>query len=208
MWYLRWERDHVTGIHCYIFSEIFLLTTFFTRTHQDKTIGLQQGKSLVLTQNKDSNLKTEWASERNSETRPKFQRMNRTVSLPSCCQPQAYPASLPTEETIPSLISRRITRSLLFLHKRYLFLSFSVSIGETANTWLLSVESNCNQPQILFPHGDLGKTFEIRCWQTGTEQDSKSFNQTSISRDSPIYFYCWVPSQAGFGVGYLFLHDW
>lgn len=124
MWYLRWEKYHVTRIHCYIFSEIFLLT-FFTGMHNVKAIGLQQGKSLVLTQNKDSNLKTEWASERNSETRSKLQCMNRTVSLPSWCQTQAHPASLPTEETIPSLISRRITRGLLFLHKRYLFLSCS-----------------------------------------------------------------------------------
>lgn len=60
MWYLRWERERVTRIHCYIFSQIFLLTTFFTGTHKDKAIGLQQGKS--LTQNKDSSLKTEWAS--------------------------------------------------------------------------------------------------------------------------------------------------
>lgn len=81
MWYLRWKRDHVTRIQCYIFSEIFLLTMFFTGTHKDKTIGLQQGKSLVLTRNKDSNLKREWASERNLETRPKLQCMNRTVSL-------------------------------------------------------------------------------------------------------------------------------
>lgn len=60
MWYLRWERGRVTRIHCYIFSQIFLLTTFFTGTHKDKAIDLQQGKS--LTQNKDSILKTEWAS--------------------------------------------------------------------------------------------------------------------------------------------------
>lgn len=170
MWYLRWERDHVTRIHWYIFSEIFLLTTFFTGTHKDKTIGLQQGKS--LTQNKDSNLKTEWATERNSETRSKLQCMNRTVSLPSWCQHQeTHPASLPSEETIPSLTSRRITRGLLFLHKRCLFLSFPVSTGKKTYIWLPSVESNCNHPQILFPHGDLDKIFKIRCWQAGTEQD-------------------------------------
>lgn len=116
MRYLRWERDHVTRIHCYIFSEIFLLTTFFTGTQKDKAIGLQQGKS--LTQAKDSSLKTEWASERNSETRPKLQSMKRTVSLPSWCQPQALPASLPLDENIPSLTSRRITRGLLLLYKR------------------------------------------------------------------------------------------
>lgn len=46
---------------------------------------------------------------------------------------------------------------------RYLFLSFPVSIGEKTHIWLLSDESNCNQPQILLPHGDLDKTFKIRC---------------------------------------------
>lgn len=169
MWYLRWERDRGTRIHCYIFSEVFLLTTFFTGTHKYKAIGLQQGKS--LTQNKDSSLKTEWASERNSETSQKLQCMNRTVSLPSWCQYQAHPASLPSEETIPSLTSRRITRGFLLLHKRYLFLSFPLSIGEKTYIWLLSVESNRNQPQILLPHGDLAETFKIRCWWVGTEQD-------------------------------------
>lgn len=159
MWYLRWKRDHVTRIHCYIFSEIFLLTTFFTGTHKDKTIGLQQGKSLVLTQNKDSDLKTEWASERNSETGPKLQCINRTVSL---CLLALGTSSFTALRDHPKPISRQITRGFLFLHKRYLFLSFPVSIGEKTYIWLLSVESNCNQPQMLFPYGDLDKTFKIR----------------------------------------------
>lgn len=46
---------------------------------------------------------------------------------------------------------------------RYLFLSFPVSTDEKTYIWLLSVESNCNQPQILLHLDDLDKTFKIRC---------------------------------------------
>lgn len=97
---------------------------------------------------------------KDSETRPKLQCIKRTVSLPLLVSAPGTSSFTALRGDHPKPDFQEDYKRFASLYKRYLFLSFPVSIGEKTFIWLLSVESNCNQPQILLPHGDLDKTLQ------------------------------------------------
>lgn len=96
-----------------------------------------------------------------------------------------------------------------FIQEVFCFSAFLWALVKKTCIWLLSFESNCNQPQILLPHGDLDKSLQNKMlmgrYRTGLVRASTKLPAPEIQLFTLI---AGSPHQAGFGVGYLFLLDW